>query len=179
MSIDIGALRQFEASWKPVLDSIPAVIEMSQQRNELEKAVEAKRKEFAATEQEIKEAYVEADRRLSEVNSQMEQAIKSKQDVLDETARLVEARSLEIAEAGATRKKTLAATEAKLAEAEAKLAAVEAKLAAVEAGIAEKVAACDAEIEAKKAAAEAALAEVEAKRKAAESVLESLRAKLG
>jgi DNA repair exonuclease SbcCD ATPase subunit len=172
MSIDIGALRQFEASWKPVLDSIPAVIEMSQQRNELEKAVEAKRKEFAATEQEIKEAYVEADRRLSEVNSQMEQAIKSKQDVLDETARLVEARSLEIAEAGATRKKTLAATEAKLA-------AVEAKLAAVEAGIAEKVAACDAEIEAKKAAAEAALAEVEAKRKAAESVLESLRAKLG
>ncbi len=58
MSIDIGALRQFEASWKPVLDSIPAVIEMSQQRNELEKAVEAKRKEFAATEQEIKEAYV-------------------------------------------------------------------------------------------------------------------------
>jgi len=172
MSIDIGALRQFEASWKPVLDSIPAVIEMSQQRNELEKAVEAKRKEFAATEQEIKEAYVEADRRLSEVNSQMEQAIKSKQDVLDETARLVEARSLEIAEAGATRKKTLAATEAKLAEAEAKLAAVEA-------GIAEKAAACDAEIEAKKAAAEAALAEVEAKRKAAESVLESLRAKLG
>ncbi len=172
MSIDIGALRQFEASWKPVLDSIPAVIEMSQQRNELEKAVEAKRKEFAATEQEIKDAYVEADRRLSEVNSQMEQAIKSKQDVLDETARLVEARSLEIAEAGATRKKTLAATEAKLAEAEAKLAAVEA-------GIAEKAAACDAEIEAKKAAAEAALAEVEAKRKAAESVLESLRAKLG
>lgn len=172
MSIDIGALRQFEASWKPVLDSIPAVIEMSQQRNELEKAVEAKRKEFAAAEQEIKDAYAEADKRLSEVNSQMEQAIKAKQDVLAETARLVEARSLEIAEAGATRKKTLAATEKKLAE-------VEAKLAEVEANIAAKVAACDAEIEAKKATAEAALAAVEAKRKAAETVLESLRAKLG
>jgi chromosome segregation ATPase len=172
MAIDIGALRQFEASWKPVLDSIPAVIEMSQQRNELEKAVEAKRKEFAATEQEIKDAYVEADKRLSEVNSQMEQAIKARQDVIDETARLTAAREQELAEAGATRKKTLTATEKKLAE-------VEAKLAEVEAGIAEKVAACDAEIEAKKATAEAALAEVEAKRQAAETVLESLRVKLG
>jgi len=172
MAIDIGALRKFEESWRPVLESIPAVIEMSQQRNELEKAVAAKRKEFDDVKAEIQAAYNEADKRLIRINAELDAATADTKAAQAETARLIADRDRELAETGTARKKTLAVTEKKLADTEAALVKVEAE-------IANKLAAVEVDIKAKTEAAEAALQAIEAKQKAAEAALEAIKAKLG
>ena len=123
-------------------------------------------------EQEIKDAYDEADRRLTALNNEMTRIMACNKDYEEQTAQLVTARDREISELISNRKKATTAAEKKLAD-------VEAKLAAVEADIAKKQADFDAGVKAKTDAAEQALADIEKRRQAAESALEALRAKLG
>jgi hypothetical protein len=172
MKIDLAALRLFHATWKPVVDAVPAVMEMAEKQADFDRAIAAKKFEFEEAEKKIADAYTEANKRLTVLNEQMELAIKQQKEAADETARLVADREREIADAGISRKKTLANIEAKLAAAETALAKVEADTVA-------KLAAADADIKAKTEAAEAALQAIEAKQKAAEAALEAIKAKLG
>lgn len=172
MAIDIGALRKFEDTWKPILDAIPAVVSMVQQQNDLDRSIAAKRREFEEAEQEIKDAYEEANKRLIALNAEMERIMACNKDYEEQTAQLVTARDREISELVSNRRKSITTVEKKLADAESKLAAVEAD-------IAQKQATFDAEVKAKTSAAETALADIEKRRQAAETALEAIRAKLG
>ena len=39
MAIDVGALRRFQETWGPVLDAIPAVVNMAEQQADLDRAL--------------------------------------------------------------------------------------------------------------------------------------------
>lgn len=172
MAIDVGALRLFQSTWKPVIDAIPDVINMAAMQVDLDRELAAKKKELADAEAQIKSAFEEANRRLTNVNQQLEAAVAGTKAAEADTDRLLAARERELAEAGTARKKTLAATEKRLAE-------VEAAVQKAEALAAQKIADAEAAAKAKLDAAETQLQAIEAKRQAAEAVLESLRSKLG
>lgn len=172
MAIDVNALRLFQATWKPVIDAIPSLMDMADKLADLDRTLATRQREIDEANKKIAAAFDEGNLRLTEINRQMELAMQQRQEAADETARLVADREREISEAGAARKKTLASTEAKLA-------AIEEKLQSAERDLAEQLAKADKELAAKSATAEKVLADIEARQKAAETALESLRAKLG
>lgn len=172
MTIDVGALRRFQATWGPVIDVIPDVINMAEQQADLERGLTAKRLELDKATQEISAAYVEADKRLADINKELVSVSAQKAVVAAEieTAKRVAAEAAKTVDAAA---------KARLGEVEAQITASSATLAKV----AEKITADTAAAQANHAQAvlamQAEIAELEKRKSAAEKALDTLRAKLG
>jgi len=172
MAIDTTALRKFQDLWGPVLEAIPAVLEATAKKADVERELRIKQIEIDEAGKKIDAAFVEADKRLSSVNSEMEQAMQQKAKAL-----------AEIEDA----KKAQAADDVKAAEAQRKLvddwnkkiASLQSQFSNVEAEHAKKVAAAEASFAEKTAALEADVKDLEKRKAAAEKALDALRSKLG
>ena len=172
MAIDTTALRKFQDVWGPVLDAIPAVLEAVAKQSDVERELRIKKVELDEAGKKIDATFVEADKRLSSVNSEMEQAMQQKEKAL-----------AEIEDA----KKAQAADDVKAAEAQRKLvddwnkkiASLQSQFSNVEAEHAKKVAAAEASFAEKTAALEADVKDLEKRKAAAEKALDALRSKLG
>jgi hypothetical protein len=172
MAIDTTALRKFQDLWGPVLEAIPAVLEATAKKADVERELRIKQIEIDEAGKKIDAAFVEADKRLSSVNSEMEQAMQQKEKALAE---------IEAA------KKAQAADDVKAAEAQRKLvddwnkkiASLQSQFSNVEAEHAKKVAAAEASFAEKTAVLEADVKDLEKRKAAAEKALDALRSKLG
>ena len=172
MAINVGALRKFQEVWGPVLDAIPAVVEMTERQADMEREANSHRAEMDKAKAEIQKAYDEADVRLSQFNS-----------VISELQEQKNATAAEIRE---MKRKATEAAKAAQDKADAKLADVERaidvavnKLKTIDVDYAERtmLAKTAHEVEVKAMAAE--IADLEKRKAAAEKALDALRAKLG
>lgn len=172
MSLDVNALRLFQATWGPVLDAIPTVIDAIGRQADFDRELKLKAMALADANKEIESVYAEADKRLQAINNQMTEAINAR--LANEAA--IEKAKRDAADAADEAAKAQNAVLADIAE---KIAAKTAELSAVDADIAAKTAAAQAEHEAVVAKMAAEVADLEKRQAAAEKALESLRAKLG
>lgn len=172
MTIDIGALRKFQETWAPVMDAIPAVVEMVERKADMEREVGAHRAAMEKAQAEIQKAYDTADLRIAQFN--------------DDISRLGDMKAALVQEIADTRAAARAAAEEERAAATAQLAAIQeqtaqanAQLATVNAQIAAQTAEAQAAHTAAVSAMSAEIADLEKRRAAAEKALDALRAKLG
>lgn len=172
MSIDVNALRLFQATWGPVLDAIPTVIDAIGRQADFDRELKLKAMALDDANKEIESVYAEADKRLQAINNQMTEAINAR--FANEAA--IEKAKRDAADAADEAAKAQNAVLADIAE---KIAAKNAELSAVDAEIAAKTAAAQAEHEAVVAKMAAEVADLEKRQAVAEKALESLRAKLG
>jgi len=172
MTIDIGALRRFQATWGPVIDVIPDVINMVEQQADLDRALAANRLELNKATAEIDEAYAEATKQLAASKEELAATGKQKAAVAAEivASRQTAAEAAEAADASA--KARLAAIEAQITESSAVLAKVDGRIAA-------DTAAAQAEHAVAVKAMQAEIVDLEKRKAAAEKALDTLRAKLG
>lgn len=172
MAIDVNALRKFQELWTPVINAIPAVLDAAAQQADLDRALAQKRIELEKAGAEIQEAYDAADKRLVAVNEQLTVIENHKKAVLEEIG---VAKQESIAAAKNLEKKAhdrLAAVEAKVKTAESVLATLDAQVTA-------KLAALQAEFDAKRETLDSEIKDLEKRKAAAEKALDTLRAKLG
>jgi hypothetical protein len=172
MPIDTTALRKFQDVWGPVLAAIPAVLEATAQKADVERELRIKQAEIDEADKKIAKAFEEADKRLSSVNSEMEQAMQQKAKALAdiEAAKKVDADNR--AKANEVQRK--AADDWNV-----KIATLQSQFSNVEAEHAKKVSAAEADFAAKTAALEADVKDLEKRKAAAEKALDALRSKLG
>ena len=172
MPIDTTALRKFQDLWGPVLEAIPAVLEATAKQADVERELRIKQVELADAGKKIDAAFVEADKRLSSVNSEMEQAMQQKAQALADIEAAKQAQADGFAEA----EKAFNVTEMEWVQ---KTSALQSQFAQVEANLAQKIADADAEYAEKVAALEAEVKGLEERKAAAEKALDALRSKLG
>ena len=172
MPIDTSALRKFQDVWGPVLDAIPAVLEAVAKKADVERELRIKQTELEGADVKISDAFVEANKRLSSVNSEMEQAVEQKAKALAD----IEAAKKAWAAANASAEEV----QRKIAdEWNKKIAALQSQFSNVEAEHAKKVSAAEADFASKIAALDADVKDLEKRKATAEKALETLRSKLG
>lgn len=172
MAIDVNALRIFQATWGPVIDAIPTVINVIGQQADLDRELKQKAMALEKAKKEIEDAYVEADRRLQDVNEKMADSMNAR---LSNEAAINQAKT-DAANAADAAVKAQNAVLASIAE---KIAAKNAELSSVDSNIAAKNAAVEAEHAALLRQMSAEIADLEKRKATAEKALDSLRAKLG
>lgn len=172
MAIDVGALRRFQETWGPVLDAIPAVVNMAEQQADLDRALAKKRIELTAATKEVEAAFAEADVRLEAVNRELTSVLDQKAATLAEIGNARTQADVAAKAAEVDAKKRLDAITQKVDVKSAELATVDAKI------VAETNAALAAHDKAV-AAMSAEIQDLEKRKAAAEKALDSLRAKLG
>jgi prefoldin subunit 5 len=172
MTIDIGALRRFQATWGPVIDVIPDVINMAEQQADFERGLAAKRLELDKATKAIDAAYEEADKRLTDINTALVAVNGQKLSVLAEIDAAKQAAAEAAKTADAAAKERLAAIEAQITESSAVLAKVGVQIAA-------DTSAAQAEHATAVKAMQVEITDLEKRKAAAEKALDTLRAKLG
>ncbi len=172
MAIDIGALRRFQATWGPVIDVIPDVINMAEQQADLERGLVAKRLELGKAADEIAAAYAEADKRLATLNEELVAVGVKRVAAVAEINEAKKAASDAAKVADTAAKARLAAIEAQITESSAVLAKVDAKIAA-------DTSAAQAEHAQAVLVMQSEIMDLEKRKTAAEKALDTLRAKLG
>ena len=172
MAIDVGALRRFQETWGPVLDAIPAVVNMAEQQADLDRALAKKRIELTAATKEVEAAFAEADVRLEAVNKELTAVLDQKSATLAEIGNARTQADVAAKAAEVDAKKRLDAITQKVDVKSAELATVDAKIVAeTNAALAEHAKAV--------AAMSAEIQDLEKRKAAAEKALDTLRAKLG
>jgi inner membrane protein involved in colicin E2 resistance len=172
MAIDTNALRKFQDLWGPVLEAIPAVLEATAKKADVERELRIKQVEIDDADNKIAKAFEEADKRLSSINSEMEQAMQQKAKAL-----------VEIEDA----KKVDADNRAKAEEAQRKvvdewnqrIAKLQSQFSNVESEHAKKVIDLEADFAGRVLALEAEVKDLEKRKAVAEKALDALRSKLG
>jgi hypothetical protein len=172
MAIDTTALRKFQDLWGPVLAAIPAVLEAAAKQADVERMLRVKQVEFDDADKKIATAFEEANKRLSSVNSEMEQAMQQKAQALAdiEAAKKAQSDSFDAA------KQAFAVTEMEWVQ---KTSALQSQFSQVEANLAQKMADADATYADKVTALEVDVKDLEKRKAAAEKALDVLRSKLG
>lgn len=171
-TMDVAALRAFQSTWGPVIDAIPAVINMAEQFADIERGIVSKQKELAAVIAKVESAMDEGNAKYADLQKKIgeaEVALAAARDNL-------QARQGELAAELRAEQEQATSNIAKVkAETEATIRAIKEQVV----GEADKLQQVRKEQAAELAAAEERLAEVEKRVKSAESSLAALRAKLG
>ena len=172
MPIDTTALRKFQDLWGPVVEAIPAVLEMSAKQADWERSLAVKKIEFEEADKKIVKAFEEADKRLSSVNSEMEQAMQQKAKALAdiEYAKKVDADN---------RVKAEESQRKVVDEWNQRIAKLQSQFSNVESEYAKKVIDLEADFAGRVLALEAEVKDLEKRKAAAEKALDALRSKLG
>jgi chromosome segregation ATPase len=172
MTIDTNALRKFQDLWGPVLNSIPAVLDAVAQQRDVEQFLQTKRIEAVEADKKIANAFEEADKRLSSVNAEMEQAMQKKAKALADIEAAKKAQAAEQAKAEEAQRKLLD-------EWNQKIASLQSQFSSVQADYNKKVADAEADFAGRVLALEAEVKELEKRKAAAEKALDTLRNRLG
>jgi uncharacterized protein YhaN len=172
MPIDTTALRKFQDVWGPVLDAIPAVLEAVAQKTDVERELRIKQVEIDDADKKVAKAFEEADKRLSSVNSEMEQAMQQREKALADIEEAKKAQAADNAKAEEAQRKLLD-------EWNQKIASLQSQFSNVQTDYNKKVADAEADFAGRVLALEAEVKELEKRKATAEKALDTLRNKLG
>ena len=172
MAIDTNALRKFQDLWGPVLEAIPAVLEATAKKADIERELRIKQVEIDDADNKIAKAFEEADKRLSSVNSEMEQAMQQKAKALADIASAKKAQAADDAKAVEAQRKVMD-------EWGKKIATLQSQFSNVESEHAKKVIDLEADFAGRVLALEAEVKDLEKRKAVAEKALDALRSKLG
>jgi hypothetical protein len=172
MPIDTNSLRKFQEVFTPILELIPAVLAAEAGKRDLEREIVLRKAELVKADKDIAKAFEEADKRLSSVNSEMEQAMQQKTKVLED----IEAANKTDAENRAKAEKEQAQT---LDELYKRTALLQSQYSGIDSEYAKKVAVVEANFADRVASLETEVKELEKRKAAAEKALDALRSKLG
>jgi len=172
MAIDTAALRKFQDVWGPVIDAIPAVLDAAAQQKDVERFLQSKRAEMEEADKKIAKAFEEADKRLSAVNSEMEQAMQQKAKAL---AEIEDAKKIDVD----NRAKAEEAQRKVVDEWNQRIAKLQSQFSNVESEHAKKVIDLEADFAGRVLALEADVKDLEKRKATAEKALDALRSKLG
>jgi uncharacterized protein YhaN len=172
MAIDTNALRKFQDLWGPVLEAIPAVLEATAKKADIERDLRIKQVEIDDADNKIAKAFEEADKRLSSVNSEMEQAMQQKAKALADIASAKKAQAADDAKAVEAQRKVMD-------EWGKKIATLQSQFSNVESEHAKKVIDLEADFAGRVLALEAEVKDLEKRKAVAEKALDALRSKLG
>ncbi len=172
MSVNLSELRKFQDIWGPVLQTIPAVIEMVERKDDLDRSIAAAQREYDKVKTHIEDQLKIGTAQIDAAVVRLHEAEAKRAEVLkDIEAAKAKARE-DASAAEQAKQERLAVVNAKIVEASNKLSVVEkdysAKLAQERAAHAEATAAMQAEI-----------AALEARKNDVQAALDSLKAKLG
>lgn len=172
MSVNLSELRKFQEIWGPVLQTIPAVVDMVERKDDLERAIASAQREYEKVkthiETQLQVGTAQIDEAVVKLNAIEAQRAQVAQDI--EAAKAQAREDAVVAERA--KQERLSAANAKIAEAAGKLSSVEkeyaTKLAQERTAHAEAVSVLSAEI-----------AALEARKNDVQAALDSLKAKLG
>jgi len=170
--IDIGALKKFQDTWAPVLEAIPAVMDMAARRDDLERGIAQEEKRLAKLQEEIASNVGQSEALLAKLRLEIEEIANKRNAALESYRADKQAAADEVAEA-----KKQAAAETKVIK--SKTAALTATFEKVKADYALATKTLESSRETRIAEIEAEVQAIEQRRKAAEKALDALRAKLG
>lgn len=170
MSIDVSSLRRFQELWEPVIQSIPAVLNMVEMEADMDRALAAKKAELDKVQKAIDAAQEQAQIKLNDANSELA-AVASKKEALQQEVTELSIKAKDISDnVDKQRQEAVGLVNAAVAEVKAKLNEIQgeysAKRAKAEAEHSKMITQMVAEIDAlneRKEAAQAALDEIKAK----------------
>ena len=170
MTIDISALRRFQEVWEPVIQAIPAVLDMAERQADLERGLNIRKLELEKAGSEIAAAYEEADKKLAVVNQELDNAVQAKNEALQEASEIRSKAQADAAEIERAKRASLSALDEQISKVKTELSNLNsdfaARRAAAQAAHSAMVKSLAGEIEdlqLRKQAAEQALAEIKAK----------------
>jgi len=172
VKIDIGALKKFQELWAPVLETIPAVMEMAAHRDDLARGIAQEEKRLAKLQEEIASNVGQSEATLAKLRLEIEEIANKRNAALDAYRADKQAAADEVAEA-----KKQATADAKVIK--SKTAALETAFEKAKADYALAAQALESSRETRITEIEVEIQAVEQRRKAAEKALDALRAKLG
>lgn len=170
--MDVSALNQFYSAMKPIMDAIPAVLEMVEQQADMERAASVYRAEVESIKASGKDAQDAVDNAVTALKIELADLEEQKQTVLRGIAAAEEA--VKAAKAASQD----AINTAKYA-ADAAIVQHKARASAAEFDANERVSAAEATATERAAELEKSIADLEKREAAAQASLEALRAKLG
>ena len=172
MSVNLVELRKFQQLWGPVLQTIPAVVEMVERKDDLDRAIAAAKHEYETVKANIDTEIELATTRLDEAALKLTELETQRGAIKAEIEAAKQAAAEAAAVAEKQKQEKLAVVTARIAEASKQLAGIDkeaaAKLAVAREVHSGAVAQMTAEIEA-----------LEAKKSDVQSALDSLKARLG
>jgi len=80
MAIDINALRKFQETWSPVMDAIPAVMDMVAKQADMDRSMAQAKKDLEAAQAEVQSTYDNADKQLAKINDELAKLSQKKRD---------------------------------------------------------------------------------------------------
>lgn len=171
MTVDVSALRRFQEVWEPVVQSIPAVLNMVEKEADLDRALNHKRIELDKAQKEIDAAFDNANVRLNAAKDDLAAMAEKKKAIMQEIAD-AQAKAKEAATAAEKQKNdTLAQIQDSIIKVKAQLDALQgdydAKRAKAEAEHSSLIRSMTAEID-----------DLNARKEAAEKALDAIKAKL-
>ena len=172
MAIDYNALRRFQEMWGPVMDALPSILEITARQADADRALKLTKLDHEKALKEVDAVYIEADKRLIEVNKELDSVKAAEEQLHTDIQRARDAHAEETKKAINAQQEALLAVNNKLIASTAKLNSVEAEYAA-------KVATAEKAAADRISALEADVKELEKRKAAAEKALATLRDKLG
>lgn len=170
--IDVGALKQFQTQWGPVLAAIPAVLDMVERKADLDRAMAKYEQDVEDIRNSGAKLQAQADAKLANAQAELDGLQERKLGWLQDLADFRAA-------ADAERTATEQAAAAAVADAQARVAEATAQAAGLEAEYAAKKKEAETAHSALLAAQQAEIDALDATRVKAEKALEAIRAKLG
>ena len=170
--IDVGALKTFQAQWGPVLDSIPAVLDMVERKADLDRAMAKYEQDVEDVRSSGAKLQAQMDAKLANAQAELDGLQERKLGWLQDLADFRAAADAERTATEQTMAEQAAAAKAKVDEITAQAGSLEAEYAA------KRKDAEDAH-SALLAQQAAEIADMEATRAKTEKALEAIRAKLG
>ena len=171
-NIDVGAVKQFQAIWGPVLDTIPAVLDLAAKQSDLEREINAKQKLLDKLTKQVEAAAAESEAQIAALKEAAQAVSIEHSKVASEVGDAKLALNKELEEYKLQIKGSI-----DIANAEAAQAVKDAKQ-AVKANNA-RIAELDAEYNGRRDALEAEIKAIEDRKAVAEKALDAIRAKLG
>lgn len=170
--IDISAVKKFQDMWSPIMETIPAVLDMAEHQADLARGIATEEKRLKKVQDDIAAKTGEGEALVAKLNAEIELLAEKR----NKAAAAYEAQKAEIA-GGVSDAKKASAAEIELIE--QKVALVLGKIEEAEKAYAAKVAVQEADYAERVQQLEAEIKGIEARKKAAEKTLDTLRAKLG
>lgn len=172
MGINVKELRKFQELWAPVIEAIPAVLDMADKQSDWNRALEIQKLEYEEGQKRLNDAVEEASKRVEAMRADTEAFAQQREKALSEISIAKQVRvDEEIAEKKARDKA--------ISEWKSKISVLEGKFAEVQKNYDKKNADAEKDFADKLQKLEAEVIKLEKRKADAEKVISSLRNTLG
>ena len=169
--IDFVAIRRFQEVWGPVMELLPALLDIKAHKDDLDRELTKSRAKASQAVAEIQAAYDEADKRIAAANKERDEIQAAKRQATADIDKAATDARLAIAA-------QKVAGDAAVVQANANVANIQAKASRLDKEYTDKKAALEADLQERALELTAVVSDLEARQAAAEKALGELRNKL-